>query len=155
VWAVGSLRTAIHNESAAIRENAMLGEQVSEEKGKVLVRRVLPSDTTPKIEVSFQTTGKMLGIETRSMGTYTAIIRADNSLYGEGQGILTGKNGESATWRGAGAGRFLGGGAVSYRGAVYYDSQSDKWKRLNTMAIVFEYEVDADGNTSLKGWEWA
>jgi len=132
----------------------MLGEQIGEEKGKVLVRRVLPSEGNPKLEVSFQTTGKLLGIETRSMGTYTASIRADGSLYGEGQGIAMGKNGEAATWRGAGAGRFLGGGAVSYRGAVYYESQSEKWKRLNTIALVYEYEVDAEGNTALKAFEW-
>ena len=132
----------------------MLGEQVGEETGKVLVRRVLPGDGSPKVEVSFQTTGKLLGIDTRNMGTYTACIRADGSLYGEGQGITMGKNGEAANWRGAGAGRLLGGGAVSYRGAIYFESQSEKWKRLNTVALVFEYEADAEGNTRTKSWEW-
>ena len=132
----------------------MLGEQVGEETGKVLGRRVLPGDGSPKVEVSFQTTGKLLGIDTRNMGTYTACIRADGSLYGEGQGITMGKNGEAANWRGAGAGRLLGGGAVSYRGAIYFESQSEKWKRLNTVALVFEYEADAEGNTSTKSWEW-
>jgi len=132
----------------------MLGEQVGEETGKVLVRRVLPGDGTPKVEVSFQTAGKLLGIDTRNMGTYTACIRADGSLYGEGQGITMGKNGEAAAWKGAGAGRLLGGGAVSYRGALYVESQSEKWKRLNTIALVFEYDADAEGNTKTKTWEW-
>jgi hypothetical protein len=54
----------------------------------------------------------------------------------------------------AGAGRLLGGGAVSNRGAVYFESESEKWKRLNTIAVVFEYEADADGNTKSKAWEW-
>ena len=132
----------------------MLGEQVGEETGKVTVRRVLPSDGNPKVEVSFQNAGKLLGIEVRTMGTYTASIRSDGSLYVEGQGIATGKNGETATWRGAGAGRFLGGGAVSYRGAIYYESRSEKWQRLNTIALVYEYDADAEGNTALKAWEW-
>jgi hypothetical protein len=72
---------------------------------------VLPGDGRPKVEVSTQTTGKLLGIDTRSMVTYTATVRSDGSLYGEGQGIVMGKNGEAATLRVAGAGRLLGGGA--------------------------------------------
>ena len=41
-----------------------------------------------------------------------------------------------------------------YRGASYYYSDSPKLKRLNTVATVFEYEADADGNTKSKLWEW-
>ena len=132
----------------------MLGDQIGEESGKVIVRRVLPGEGRPKVEVSVQTTGKLLGVETRSMVTYTATVRADGSVYGEGQGIVTGKNGETATLRGSAAGRLLGGGAVSYRGASYFESESEKWKRLNTIAVVFEYEADADGNARSKAWEW-
>jgi hypothetical protein len=43
---------------------------------------------------------------------------------------------------------------VSYRGAIYLDSQSEKLQRLNSTAVVFEYEADADGNSSNKFWEW-
>jgi hypothetical protein len=132
----------------------MLGDQVGEEAGKIIVRRVLPAgDGRPKVEVSVQTSGKLLGVETRSMVTYTATVRADGSVYGEGQGIVTGKNGEAAIMRVGGAGRLLGG-AVSYRGAVYFESESEKWKRLNTIAVVYEYEADADGNAKSKAWEW-
>jgi hypothetical protein len=131
----------------------MLGDQIGEETGKVLVRRVLPGDGRPKVEVSTQTTGKLLGIDTRTMTTYTATVRPDGSVYGEGQGIVTGKNGEAAMMRVAGAGR-LSSGAVSYRGAAYFESESEKWKRLNTIAVVYEYEADADGNAKSKSWEW-
>ena len=62
----------------------MLGDQIGEETGKVLARRVLPGEGRPKVEVSTQTTGKLLGIDTRSMVTYTATVRSDGSLYGEG-----------------------------------------------------------------------
>jgi len=96
----------------------MLGEQLGEETGKVIVRRILPSDGGPKIEVSVQSTGKLLAIETRSMVTYTASMRPDGSVYGEGQGIFMGKNGEAASFRGAGAGKLGSGGAVSYRGEI-------------------------------------
>jgi hypothetical protein len=131
----------------------MLGEQIGEETGRVIVRRVIPGEGRPKVEVSVQSTGKLLGVETRSMVTYTARVRADGSVYGEGQGLVTGKNGETAIIIVGGAGR-LSGGAVSYRGAVYIESESEKWKRLNTMAVVYEYEADADGNARSKSWEW-
>jgi len=38
------------------------------------------------------------------------------------------------------------GSRSSYRGAVYHQSGSTKFTRLSTVAGVFEYEVDADGN---------
>jgi hypothetical protein len=51
-------------------------------------------------------------------------------------------------------GKFVGPGAVSYRGAVYFSSPSPAWSRLNALAEVFEFEVDSDGTTKTKGWEW-
>src|SRR5436309_7859708 len=51
-------------------------------------------------------------------------------------------------------GKLLEGGAVSYRGASYYYSDSPNFRRLNAVAVVFEYSADADGNTKSKAWEW-
>ena len=65
-----------------------------------------------------------------------------------------GKGGEQATWKGAGVGRLLKGGAVTYRGALYYYSDSPNFRRLNAVAVIFEYSADADGNTKNKLWEW-
>lgn len=132
----------------------MLGEQIGEETGKVMVRRVISVDGGAKIEVSVQSTGKLLGVATRGNVTYCAGIRQDGSLYGEAQGLVVGTGGEQATFKAAGVGRLLEGGAVSYRGASYYYSDSPKLKHLNTVALVFEYEADADGNTKSKLWEW-
>jgi len=132
----------------------MLGEQIGEETGKVMVRRVLSVDGGPSIEVSVQTTGKLLGVETRGNVTYCATIRPDGSLFGDAQGLVIGKGGERATFKAHGVGKLLDGGAVSYRGASYFYSDSTKWARLNGMAIVFEYEADADGNAKSKSWEW-
>ena len=53
-----------------------------------------------------------------------------------------------------GVGTFKKDGGVSYRGAVYYSSSSQAWLRLNKVAAVFEYEVDAQGNTKSEIWEW-
>jgi hypothetical protein len=132
----------------------MLGEQIGEETGKVMVRRVISVDGEPKVEVTVQSTGRLLGIPTRGNVTYCAGIRPDGSLFGEAQGLVMGEGAERATFRAQGVGRLLEGGAVSYRGAIYYYSTSAKLSRLNAIATVFEYEADADGNTRSKLWEW-
>jgi len=132
----------------------MLGEQIGEETGKVMVRRVISVDGGTKVEVTVRSTGKLLGIETRNNVTYLAGIRPDGSLYGEAQGLVVGKGGEQASFKAAGVGKLLDGGAVSYRGASYYYSDSPNFRRLNAVAVVFEYSADADGNTKSKAWEW-
>ena len=66
----------------------MLGEQIGEETGKVMVRRVISTDGSPKVEVTVQASGKLLGIEERSNVTYPAAIRPDGNVYGEGQGVV-------------------------------------------------------------------
>src|SRR5215831_20868071 len=132
----------------------MLGEQIGEESGTVMSRRVLSVDGGARVEVSLQHTGKLLGVATRSTITYWAGVRPDGSLYGEAQGLVVGAGGERATFKAQGVGKLLDGGAVSYRGASYYYSESAKLSRLNAVATVYEYEADADGNSRSKLWEW-
>ena len=133
----------------------MLGERVLEETGKVTGQRVLPSEGgAPSMETSFQTTGKLLGADETSTITYHAVMRPDGTLFGEGQGIVMGKGGESAIWRGGGVGVFKADGSVSFRGAVYYQSAHPAWARLNSVAGIFEYEQAANGDTKGQVWEW-
>jgi len=132
----------------------MLGEQIGEETGKVMARRVLSVDEGTKVEVSLQSTGKFLGVEIRNTVTYWATIRPDGSLYGEAQGLVVGQGGERATFKAQGVGKLLDGGAVSYRGAQYFYSDTPKLSHLNAIAAVFEYEADAEGNTKSKLWVW-
>ena len=69
-------------------------------------RRVLPSDGHgPKVEVSFQASAKVLGIEATDIGTYSAVLQANGTLYGEGRGLLMTAQGEVVEWTGAGRGR--------------------------------------------------
>jgi len=133
----------------------MLGEKIAESSGKVTSRRVLPNPGSgPKMETSFEASGRLLGVEETETGTYWSALRPDGSLYGEGQGILMGKGGEMATWVGQGVGTIKKDGGVSYRGAVYYQTASPAWARLNAIAALFEYEIDAQGNTRAQLWEW-
>jgi len=135
-------------------EKNMLGELIGKEKGKVIVRRVLPTTGNPKVEVSFETAGSLVGVNTKNMGTYWSEFKPDGTVYGEGQGIVRGENGEIVTWKGQGVGELTPSGGVSYRGSLYYNTQADNLLGLNKLMGAFEYEVDADGNTSLDVYEW-
>lgn len=133
----------------------MLGERIGEDTGKVTSQRVLPNPGgPPKLETSFQASGSLLGKSTSETGTYIATIRPDGSLFGEGQGVVMSKSGELATWTGQGIGTTKPDGSVSYRGAIYYQTASPAWTQLNRQTAVFEYEVDALGNTKGSLWEW-
>jgi len=133
----------------------MVGDKVGEESGQVVSQRVLPNEGGgPKMETSFRATGSVLGVPATDTGTYWSVLRPDGTLYGEGQGIVMGKNGEAATWIGQGVGTIKKDGAVSYRGAIYYQTTVAAWQRLNSVACVFEYEVDGQGKTHSNAWEW-
>jgi hypothetical protein len=133
----------------------MQGEKIGEEVGKVTSQRVLPNPGGgPKMETSFQSNLILLGVEATDTGTYWSVVRPDGTLYGEGQGIVMAKEGDLGTWTGQGVGTIKKDGAVSYRGAVYYQSSSARWSRLNSVAAIFEYEIDTQGNTRSQLWEW-
>ncbi|HVT45828.1 MAG TPA: hypothetical protein VMT00_15725 [Thermoanaerobaculia bacterium] len=133
----------------------MQGDKLGESSGKVTSRRVLPNaGSDPRMETTFEASGKLLGIESSETGTYTSVLRRDGTLFGEGQGLLMGKGGEVATWIGQGVGTIQKDGSISYRGAVYYQTESKAWSSLNSVAAIFEYEVDAEGSTRAQLWAW-
>jgi hypothetical protein len=131
----------------------MLGEQIEETRGKRVVRKVLSTDPL-KVEVTFEGAGKLLGNDVIEMVTYSSQVRADGSVYGEGEGAYISSSGDLVTWKGAGVGILGAGCSATYRGAVYYSTASPKFARLNTVAGVFEFSADAQGNTQSKTWEW-
>jgi len=133
----------------------MLGDRIGEDVGKVTSQRVLPAlNGAPRMETSFQATGSIYGVDINETGTYVATMRPDGSLYGDGHGVLLGKGGEAATWTGQGVGTMKKNGTISYRGACFYQSTSPAWLKLNSIAVIFEYEVDGEGNTKGLLWEW-
>ena len=133
----------------------MLGEKLGESRGKSTVNRVLSADLeAPKLESSFEDSGTLLGVEVSGFGTFTAVQRPGGFLQGEGQGISMTKEGETVTWVGQGIGRFSGPGSVSWRGSLLYRTSSERLARLNGLVGLFEFEVDAEGNTICKEWEW-
>ncbi len=136
----------------------MLGEKLGELHGKITGYRVLPADgDRPRVETSLEISGTLLETEITLMGTYYSVVRADGSLYGEcpWQGVLMTKDGEVGTWAGSGVGRFTGDGTgVSFRGPLYFQTNSQKLARLNQVCAIHEWEVAGNGNADLGLWEW-
>ena len=133
----------------------MLGEKIGEVSGKITMQRVITNlGGDPKMETSFQAAGSLLGTDIKDIGTYSTIFRPDGTQYGEGRGMMVTKDGKTATWTGHGVGAAKKDGTATYRGAIYLQTMPPKWSRLNNMAVLFEYAVDAEGNTHSEYWEW-
>ena len=135
-----------------------LGELIADSTGKITGQRVLDVEI-PKMETSFAMEGNYRGIPCTDVGTYTSVLREGGVLYGEGQGIITTKDGQGmATWTGQGIGKLTAPGKVSFRGSIFLrtpsTSQGGKLSSLNNMVGVFEYEVDEMGSCFTKSWEW-
>jgi hypothetical protein len=131
----------------------VLGDQIGITTGKRLVRRVLSTDP-PTAEISFEDSGTLYGVAVSGIGTYTSVVNADSSLHGDGQGMEMTADGEGATWKGTGVGKFGPGGSISYRGMLFFRTNSQKLARLNNACVAFEYDVDPSGSTVSKMWEW-
>ena len=134
----------------------MLGELLGEDRGQITYTRVLPTEPgqNPKVEISFESNGVMLGVSAHEIGTYCASARPNGTLFGEGQGVLMSPQGDMATWRGQGVGRMTESGGTEFRGTIYFETASERWARLNSIAGVYEYSADESGKTETKLWEW-
>jgi hypothetical protein len=135
----------------------MLGELIYEAKGKVTGYRVLDIEG-PKIEVTITQNGTLKGgIEATDIVTYWSIPRPGGAYYGEGKGVIMAKDdpSEMATWTGQGIAHYSGQKRRDI-GSVFCrtSSTSGKLAFLNNLVGVFEYEVDENGNSSGKIWEW-
>lgn len=136
----------------------MLGEKIGVLTGKVTGQRVLPVGEGPKVETSFEISGEFGGIGSTFLGTYWSKVRPDGSLYGEcpHQGVFMTVDGGVGTWTAAGVGRFTGNGAaVSFRGAIYLLTAPDALAHLTHVAIVYEWDIDAESNAVGGFWEWS
>jgi hypothetical protein len=133
----------------------MLGEKIGEMSGKINSQRVVSvAGGGLKMESSFRATGSLLGGNVKETGTYWTVVRPDGTLYGEGQGVMILKDGKMATWTGHGVGVTKEDGSASYRGTIYFQTMPPQWSRLNKVGVLFEYEIDAEGNTHSDYWEW-
>jgi hypothetical protein len=138
---------------------SMLGELIYEAKGKITGYRVLDVEG-PKIEVTISENGTLKGgIETTDIVTYWSVPKPGGAYYAEGKGVFMTKDGsnETATWTGQGIAHYSGRKRRDV-GSVFCSTSSStttgKLGFLNNVVGVFEYEVDENGNSGGKIWEW-
>jgi hypothetical protein len=133
-----------------------LGREVGSLSGKVTGTRVLPPEGgRPRVEVSFDAAGDLLGVPAQVTCTYWVEVRPDGTIYGEtnNQGVIVTDDGVG-TYSGAGTGHMTPGGGSSLRGAIYLHNAPSKLSELSEVAVVFEWEVDGEGNTKGQLHEW-
>jgi hypothetical protein len=133
----------------------MLGAQIEEGRGKRTARRVIATEPNLQLEASVEETATFLGVQGMSIITYRAHTKPDGSLSGEGDGVFASAQGEIVTWKGIGVGRLSEDGSIQYCGALSFTTTSQKLAKLNGISGVFQWEIDAQGNTHSKIWELA
>ncbi|MFG3056142.1 hypothetical protein ACGFZP_35030 [Kitasatospora sp. NPDC048239] len=135
----------------------MLGDKIGIQTTSETGRRVLATadGLHPVVEVSFEGTGTVLGVGVKEFVTYESQMRSDGTLFGEGQGVGMSERGETYSWHGSGIGRFTGpGGAVAWRGSVFFDSDAESFVQLNDTVGLFEYDTDGSGSGKVLIYEW-
>ena len=132
----------------------MLGEQIAKLKGKILGQRVLDVEG-PTMETNVAINGTYKGTLVNETLTFVSTPTPTGVIHGEGKGIIMTVEGEMATYAGEAFGRITSSGGTSWRGSVFYSTQSNgKIAFLNNLVGIFEVEIDAEGNFSNDTWEW-
>ena len=133
-----------------------LGELIGTESGSVSAFRVVKEGFGVKVETQFEARGTILGTEVIDYATYWSIYRPDGNFVGGADGVIFTMEAEAAAYTGTGVGHMTGrGGAAQWRGAIYYFSASPKFAQLNSIAVLFEFEIDETAkNMEIKLYEW-
>jgi len=133
--------------------NITLGGLIYQHEGKITSETVLEG---PTVQTSFASNGTVTGgvtnVSVTEIGTYTTTPRADGILYGEGQGVITGENGEIVTWDSQEIGSMAPNGEIIFRGSIFFRTLSPTGSLgfLDNMVGVFIFQVDPSGNTAVE-----
>ena len=60
----------------------------------------------------------------------------------------------AATFRATGCGQMTGHGGAKFRGAVYFQTSAPSLMSVNGKCMVYEWDVDGQGNATWNIWEW-
>jgi hypothetical protein len=132
----------------------MLGEQISEFKGKVVGQRVLEIEPLV-METSVSAKGTVKGIQATDLITFVGSpTNVGGVIHGKGKGVIMADESEIATYTGEGIDRIGPSGTISWRGSIFLSSSSDgKLSILNNVIGALGAEIDTEGNFSEKSWE--
>jgi hypothetical protein len=166
--AIASELTGLNKSSTTLAGSTKmtLGDPFVEQKGRITGQRVLGvSNNLARIETSFAANDTINGnITAKDIGTYVTVPRPNSGgagsstykvIYGEGQGMITTRDGDTATWTGQGIGQITPDGRIMFHGSVIFSTTSTgKLAFLNNMVGMFRHEADSLGNISTKVWGW-
>ena len=84
------------------------------------------------------------------------INASENTLYSEGQGVLTSQQGETVTYTQQATGEITPEGRVIFQGAMFYKALSPTGQlgSLNNQMGIYNYESDLAGNAVRQVWVW-
>lgn len=135
----------------------MLGRLIiPEERGKVISTRILSADESgAEIESTVQTKGTLVDEEFTTILTVSTKRDRFGVSRMEGCGLCTTKSGESIRWKGFGIGwpSEKGDGTVGKFTETWF-TESKKYSWINNVLGVEEFEIDGEGNTFDRVWEW-
>jgi hypothetical protein len=129
----------------------MLGDQVYDCQGKVVSMRVLENGNP---EYTAMVGGIFLGEQFSSTFSWETRFRPDGSGHGQIRGFFNTPSGVVGKYTGNGNGHMLPDGGQVHRGALCYENPPGKFGDLNKIAVVYEVDIDREGNFTSKGWAW-
>ncbi len=132
----------------------MLGEQITDWKGKRISQRVLDTEG-PTMETTLSFTGSVRGIPVNQTVTFIGRPASPGVIHAEGHGVIMAGESEMASYTAEAFGKISSKGSVNWRGAHFNrTSSTGKLAFLDSTVHIFEGEIDAEGNVTHKSWEW-
>ena len=134
----------------------MLGDKLGQIVGPVKTTVLPANGPYPRFETSVKGSGTLAGLNVNCMATYSSDMHSDGSLAGEcpNQGVIMTENGEVATFRATGVGKFNAEGGVDFGGVVYFRTTTSALESLNASAVVYYFKVDGNDMATWDLWEW-
>ena len=151
--------TPINSIAAETKNNSLVVAQTpfyQAEFGKLIGQTVLNTGGVPQIQESIIENGTMNGVgNVTNLETWVDTFKSPAIAYGVGQGILTTKDKQRATWIAHDIGRTNdNNGAITYHGVMFFSSNSTgKLAFLNNLEGLYISEVNGSKQTT-KMWEW-
>ncbi len=132
----------------------MIGAQIEEGRGKRTGRRVIATEPVMKVEASVEETASFLGVEGLNIITYVSHSKPDGSLEAKARASLPRSRAAASPGKAWASGGFGENGSIHYSGSLSFTTTAQKLAKLNGMCVVFDWEIDAQGNTHSKMWEF-
>ena len=135
----------------------MASEKLGSIKAVATTKALPANGALPRFEVTVPSgSGTLAGADIFQMiATYSAEMREDGTLLGDcpNSGLLIAADGV-ATFSATGIGTFTEDGGAIFKGMAYFQTLAPYLASLNGAAVVYNWDVDAEGNAAWELWQW-